>query len=56
MVLIVILLVFVSNSITFAKVNQWIWTTDKGTFVINERIAKRLADGEKIKIVSNILP
>ena len=47
-VLIVILLVFVLNSITFAEINQWTWTTSKGTFELSERIAKKVANGEKL--------
>lgn len=34
------------SSITLAKINQWTWTTDKGTFKLSERIAKKVANGE----------
>ena len=31
-----------------ADINQWEWTTDKGTFKLSERIAKKVANGEKL--------
>ena len=46
-----ILLILTLSTVIFAEINQWTWTTDKGTFKINEDIAKRIADGEQIKIV-----
>ena len=45
--IILILAIFACN-IAFAEVNQWTWTTSKGTFVLSERIAKKVANGEKL--------
>ena len=45
--IILILVIFVS-SIACAEINQWTWTTSKGTFQLSERIAKKVASGEKL--------
>ncbi|GAI96823.1 unnamed protein product, partial [marine sediment metagenome] len=45
--IILILAIFACN-IAFAEVNQWTWMTSKGTFVLSERIAKKVANGEKL--------
>ena len=45
--IILILAIFACN-IAFAEVNQWTWTTSKGTFVLSERIANKVAKGEKL--------
>jgi len=50
-ILLLVLLILLFTTVTFAEIKQWTWTTDKGTFTMNEKIANRIADGEKIKIV-----
>ena len=44
----ILILIMVVSSVAFADINQWTWTTNKGTFKLNERIAQKVANGEKL--------
>jgi len=48
LLLIILLLVIFISSIACAEIKQWTWTTSKGTFQLSERIAKKVANGEKL--------
>jgi len=44
----ILVLIMVVSSVAFAEINQWTWSTPKGTFKLSERIAKKVANGEKL--------